>query len=92
MTKWNTPLNVFRMGSSGALNTLFNQANYYRLGIILNPPPRGAKCNMRIMRSCKKDAMGLRVKGEKWSKFGKSEANSQRTREKKILPQLISNQ
>jgi len=36
--------------------------------------------------------MGLRVKGEKWSKFGKSGANSQRTKKQKTLPQLISNQ
>jgi len=45
---------------------------------------------MPIMRTCKKDVMGRKVKGEKRNKFGKSGANSQKTREQKTLPQLIS--
>ena len=36
--------------------------------------------------------MGPKVMGEKWNKFGKSGANSQKTREQKTLPQLISEQ
>jgi len=36
--------------------------------------------------------MGPKVKGEKWNKFEKSEANSQKTREQKILPHLMSEQ
>ena len=44
------------------------------------------------MRACKKDAMGTKVNGEKWNKFGKSGANSQKTREQKTLPQLMSEQ
>ena len=36
--------------------------------------------------------MGSKVKGEKWNKFGKSGANSQKTREQKTVPQLMSEQ
>jgi len=36
--------------------------------------------------------MGLKVKGEKRNKFGKSGANSQEIREQKTLPQLMSKQ
>lgn len=38
---------------------------------------------MTIMRACRKDVMEPKVKGEKWNKFGKSGANSQKTREQK---------
>jgi len=44
---------------------------------------------MPIMRTCKKDVTGSKVKGEEWSKFEKSKANSQKTMEKKTLPQLM---
>ena len=74
--KWNTPLIAFRMCSKGALNTLSNQENYHKLGRVLNSPPIDAKCNMPIMRACKRVVMRVRVMGEKWSTFGKSEANS----------------
>jgi len=67
---------VFRICNKGALNILSNQANYYKLSRVLNPLPHGVKSNMPIMRTCKKDAMGRRVKVEKWSKFEKSGANS----------------
>ena len=36
--------------------------------------------------------MGSKVKDEKWNKFEKSGANSQRTKEQKILPQLMQEQ
>jgi len=36
--------------------------------------------------------MGSKVKGEKWNKFGKSEANGKKTREQKTLPQLMLEQ
>ena len=90
--RWNTSLNVFRICSKGALNTLSNQANYHKLGRVLNSPPLDAKCNMPIMRACKRVVMRLRVVGEKLSTCGKSGANSQGTREQKTLPQLILNQ
>jgi len=35
------------------------------LGRVLDSPPLDAKCNMLIKRTCKKDVIGLRVKGEK---------------------------
>jgi len=38
--------------------------------------------------ACEKDVMGPKLKGEKWNKFGKSEANSQKIREQKTLPQI----
>jgi len=80
------------MCNKGALNILSNQANYYEPGRVLNSPPLGAKCNMPIIRTCKKDVMGPKVKDEKWSKFGKSGANSQKVREQKTLPQIILKQ
>jgi len=91
-TKWNTPLNVFRICNESALNTLCNQTNYHKLGRVLDSPPFDAKCNMPIMRTCKKDVIELKIKGEKWSKFVKSEANSQMIREQKTLPQLMQEQ
>jgi len=38
------------------------------------------------------DVMRSKVKGEKWNKFWKSGANSQKIRDKKTLPQLMSEQ
>ena len=54
----------FGICNKGVLNTLSNQANYHKLGSILNSPPSNVKCNMLIMRACKKDVMGPKVKGE----------------------------
>jgi len=53
MTKWNSPLDVFRIFIKGALNTLSNQANYHTLGRVLNSPLPDAKCKISIMRACK---------------------------------------
>ena len=39
-----------------------------------------------------KDVIGPKVKGEKWNKFGKSGANSQKTKEQKNTSQLMSEQ
>ena len=47
---------------------------------------------MPIMRACRKDVMGPKVKGEKWNKFGKNRANSQKTMEQKTLPRLMLEQ
>jgi len=52
--KWNSPLNVFGKYSGGTLNTLSNQANYHRLGRILNSPPLNATCKMLIKRTYKR--------------------------------------
>jgi len=65
----------------GALNTLSNQASCHKLGRVLHSPPLDAKYNMPIMRACRNDVMGPKAKGEKWNKFRKSGANSQKTRE-----------
>jgi len=81
----NTPLNVFKICNKGALNTLSNQANHYKLGRVLESPPPNAKCNMLIMRACRKDVMGPKVKGEKRNKFRKSGANNQKITEQKTL-------
>jgi len=67
---------VFRICNKGALNTLSNQASCHKLGRVLDSPLLDAKCNMPIIRACKKDAIGPNVKGEKWNKFEKSGANS----------------
>ena len=72
---------MFRICNKRALNTLSIQANYHKHGRVINSPPFDVKCNMPIMRTYKEDVMGPVVKGEKWSKFGKSGANSQKTRE-----------
>ena len=71
--KWNSPLNVFRKYNKGALNNLSNQANYHRLGRVLNSPPLNAKCKMSIKRACR-GCNGAKVKGEKSNIFGKSGA------------------
>jgi len=83
---------VVRICNKGVLNTLSNQVNYHRLGRVIDSPPPNTKCNMPIMRACRKDVIGSKVKGKKWNKFGKSEANSQKTREQKTLLQLMSKQ
>jgi len=83
---------VFRICNKGALNTLSNQANYRKLSRVLDSPLFDAKCNMPIMRTFQKYVIGLKVKGEKLSKFEKSGANSQKTREQKTLPQLMLEQ
>ena len=59
---------------------------------VLNSPPLDTKCNMPIMRTCKRVVMRLKAVGETWSTFEKSGANSQGTREQKTLPQLTLNQ
>ena len=80
---------MFRVCNKDALNTLSNQVNYHKFGRALDSPPLDAKYNMPIMRTRKNGIMGPKVKGESWSKFGKSGANSQKTREQKTLPQLM---
>jgi len=67
---------VFKRYNWGTLNTLSNQANYYKLGGVLNSPPLNARCNMSIKRTCR-GCNGAKVegdKGEKWNVFGKSGA------------------
>ena len=64
---------MFRIYSKGAINTLSNQANYHTLGKVLYSAPFDAKCSTPIMRTCKKNVMGPKVKGENWSKFGSVE-------------------
>jgi len=62
--KWNSPLRVFKKYNGGTLNTLTNQANYHRLGRVLNSPPpmQDATCQSRgLVRGCN----GAKVKGEK---------------------------
>jgi len=81
---------VFRICNKGALDTLSNQESCYKLGRVLDSPALDAKCNVPIIRACRKDVMGPKVKGEKWKNFEKSGANSQNTREQKTLPQLMS--
>jgi len=83
---------VFGICNKGALNTPSNQVNYHKLGRVLNSRPLDAKCNMPIIRTCKEDVMLPVVKGEKWSKFGKSRTNSQKITEQKTLPHLMSKQ
>jgi len=72
---------VFRICDKGAFNTLSNQAICYKLGRVLDSPLFNAKCNMPIMKACKKDVTGPNVKGEKWNKFGKTGANSHKIKE-----------
>ena len=51
MTKWNTPLNVFRICNKGALNTLSNQATTISLVefSILHRLMQSAMCESRVL-------------------------------------------
>ena len=53
---------MFEIRNKDALNIASNQANYYRLGRVLNSLPLDAKYNMAIMRTCKEDVIGLRLR------------------------------
>jgi len=49
-----------------ALTTQSNQANYHKLGKVFNSPPVDAKYKMSIIRTCKEDVIGpkLRVRSK----------------------------
>jgi len=53
---------MFEIRNKDALNIASNQGNYYRLGRVLNSLPLDAKYNMAIMRTCKEDVIGLRLR------------------------------
>ena len=56
-----------------ALNTLSNQANYHKVGRVLDSPPLDAKCNMPIMRTCIEDVMGPRLRVRSGTDLGRVE-------------------
>jgi len=76
--KWNSPLNVFRKYSGGTLYTLSNQANYHRLGRVLNSPPLNSRCKNVNQEDLQEDVMGLRSGVRSGTYSERLELNSQR--------------
>ena len=81
----------FEMCKMVALDTPSNQANYHKLGKVLNSPPFHAKCKVSIMRTWKGGVMWPKLSvrsGIIWKKL----SHEVRDQEAQTLPQQVLEQ
>ena len=85
LVKWNSPLKVFIRYKGGTLSTQSNQANYHKLGRVLNFPPLSARCKMQNanQEDLQEGVMGLRSKVRSGINLGSVELDSLRLGSKK---------